>query len=200
MNFKDPKIQVTIGLIILSVIMVALFWKFSYQPDSDRISQLRSEESRLRQELDQVRAAVSRLSELEKQYQALEKKWGQAQKLLPTDKEIPNLLKQITNAGIEAQVKFLVFKPGDLTSATALSSAIPVNISVIGSYNQIAMFMANLGNLHRIVIPSKLKIVPYTSNDPLRTIRAELVATTYVFKSGGEQSSVTKSAPIRRVN
>jgi len=198
MNFKDPKIQISIGLVVLTVAVFALFFKFSYQPSNERITQLKSDESKLRQELDQVRAAVSGLQELEKQYKNLEKKWAQAQKLLPTDKEIPSLLKQITNAGIEAQVKFLVFKPGDLSSATALSQAIPVNIAVIGSFNQIAQFLANMGNMPRIVITTTIKLVPNNDlSDQMRNIRADLVATAYVFKSGGVQSAQT--ATTRRV-
>ncbi|MDI6740653.1 MAG: type 4a pilus biogenesis protein PilO [Candidatus Edwardsbacteria bacterium] len=188
MNFKDPKIQITVILAALSLALLGLFYKFSYQASSQRIAQLRTDESKLRQELDQVRAAVSGLQELEKQYIILEKKWSQAQKLLPTDKEIPSLLKQITNAGIEAQVRFLIFKPGNLTNATALSQAIPVNIQVIGAYHQIAMFLNNMGNLPRIVISSNVKLTP-NAGDPDRIIKAELVATAYVFKSGGVQSA-----------
>lgn len=188
MNFKDPKIQITIGLIVLTVALLGLFYKFSWQASSQRIAQLRTDESKLRQELDQVRAAVSGLQELERQYQNLEKKWGQAQKLLPTDREIPSLLKQITNAGIEAQVKFVIFKPGEAANATALSQSIPVNIMVIGTYQQIAMFLNNMGNLSRIVISSNLKLIP-TTEDPIRNIKADLMATTYVFKSGGVQSA-----------
>ncbi len=188
MNFKDPKIQISIGLVVLTLALLGLFFKFSYQPASQRIAQLSADESRLRQELDQVRTAVAKLQELEQQYRNLEKKWAQAQKLLPTDKEIPSLLKQITNAGIEAQIKFVIFKPGQPANATALSQSIPVNITVIGNYQQIAVFLNNLGNLPRIVIPSNLKLVP-TTEDPARIIKADLVATTYVFKSGGAQSA-----------
>ncbi|MCU0606653.1 MAG: type 4a pilus biogenesis protein PilO [Candidatus Edwardsbacteria bacterium] len=188
MNFKDPKIQITIGLAVLTVALLALFWKFSWQPSAQRIAQLRADESRLRTELDQVRAAVAGLQKLEQDYKILEKKWAQAQKLLPTDKEIPVLLKQITNAGIEAQVRFSSFKPGPAANATALSQSIPVTITVIGTYQQIAMFLKNMGDLPRIVISSGLRLVP-SSEDPNRHIKADLTATTYVFKSGGAPSA-----------
>jgi type IV pilus assembly protein PilO len=188
MNFKDPKIQISIALVVLALALAGLFFKFSYQPAAERIAKLKNDESKLRQELDQVRAAVSGLQELELQYKNLEKKWQQAQKLLPTDKEIPSLLKQITNAGIEAQIKFQIFKPGEATNATALSQAIPVNISVIGTYNQVAQFLSNMGNMSRIAISSNLKLTP-NNEDTNRNIKADLVATTYVFKSGGAQSA-----------
>jgi type IV pilus assembly protein PilO len=188
MNFKDPKIQITIGLVVLTLALLGMFYKYSWQASTQRINQLSADESKLRQELDQVRAAVSGLQELERQYNNLEKKWAQAQKLLPTDKEISSLLKQITNAGIEAQVKFVIFKPGDAVNATALSQSIPVNITVIGNYQQIAMFLNNMGGLPRIVISSNLRLTP-TTDDPNRIIKADLLATTYVFKSGGVQSA-----------
>jgi Tfp pilus assembly protein PilO len=186
-DIKDPKIQITIGLILFGLIIAGLFFKFSYQPSQKRIQELSAQEAKQRQELEQVRAAVARLPELEEQYKALEKKWDQAQELLPADSEIPGLLKKITNAGIESGVRFLVFKPGKLASATQLSAAVPVDMSVIGNFDQITRFMAKLGNLSRIVISSNIKINP--NNDPIRTIKADFTVNAYVFKSGGEQAS-----------
>lgn len=194
-NIKDPKIQITIGLILFGLIIAGLFFKFSYLPSKDRIQQLSDQEAKLRQELEQVRAAVAKLPELEAQYKSLEKKWDKAQELLPTDKEIPSLLKKITNAGIESGVRFLVFKPGKPVSATNLSSAIPVNMSVIGNFDQIATFMAKLGNLSRIVISSNIKLNP--NNDPIRTVKADFDANAYVFKSGGEQASANTKTSRR---
>ncbi len=186
-DIKDPKVQITIALIVVGIIVAGLFFKFSYQPSKKRIQELSAQESKLRQELEEVRAAVARLPELEEQYKALEKKWNKAQELLPTGKEIPSLLKKITNVGIESGVRFLVFKPGNLVSATQLSSVIPVTMTVIGNFDQVATFMAKLGNLSRIVISSNIKINP--NNDPIRTIKADFTANAYVFKSGGEQAS-----------
>lgn len=194
-DIKDPKVQITIGLTLVGLIMAGAFFKFSYQPSKKRIQELSAQEVKQRQELEQVRAAVAKLPELEEQYKALEKKWSKAQELLPTDKEIPSLLKKITNAGIESGVRFLVFKPGNLASATQLSSAIPVTMSVIGNYDQVATFMAKLGNLSRIVISSNIKI--NSNNDPIRSIKADFTASAYVFKSGGEQASA-KATTSRR--
>jgi Tfp pilus assembly protein PilO len=194
-NIKDPKIQITAALILFGLIIAGLFFKFSYQPAKKRIQELSAQEVKLRQELEQVRAAVARLPELEEQYKALEKKWSKAQELLPTSSEIPSLLKKITNAGIESGVRFLVFKPGKSASATQLSMTIPITMSVIGNYDQVATFMAKLGNLSRIVITSSIKINP--NNDPIRRIKADFTANAYVFKSGGEQTSAKANTSRR---
>jgi len=193
MNLKDPKLQITIGLAALTVIVAVLYIYLGFVPTKKNIDQLTGQEAKLRQELEQVRAAVARLPELEAEYQALMKKWAKAQELLPTDKEIPKLLKQITNAGIEAGIKFLTFKPGSLGSASALSSSIPVEISMIGSFDQVGSFMAGLGNLPRIVVTSRMKMTPNKSDDEIRTVKADFVATAYVFKSGGASSSDQKT-------
>jgi type IV pilus assembly protein PilO len=186
-DIKDPKIQITFGLIFLGLIIAGLFFKFSYQPTKKRIQALSAQEANLSQELEQVRAAVAKLPELEANFKILEKRWLKAQELLPTDKELPSLLKKVTNAGIEAGVRFLVFKPGKPISATQLSSTIPISISVVGNFGQVTTFMANLGNLSRIIIASNIKINP--NNDPIRTVKADFEANAYVFKSGGEQAS-----------
>lgn len=195
MNLKDPKIQIAIGLAVLTVAIAVLYIYMGFLPTRKTIADLSAQETKLRQELEQVRAAVARLPELEAEYQALEKKWQKAQELLPTDKEIPKLLKQITNTGIEAGVKFLSFRPGSLTSASALSSSIPIDITVIGSFDQVATFMAGLGNLPRIVIPSKLRLNA-NKDEEIRTVKADFTATAYVFKTGGQTSE--KPAPRGR--
>lgn len=189
-DIKDPKIQITIGLILLGLIIAGLFFKFSYLPAKARIQELTARETNLRHELEQVRAAVAKLPQLEEEFKALEKQWAKAQELLPADAELPSLLKKITNAGIESGVRFQIFKPGNLTQATKLSQLLPVSVSVVGSYDQIATFMAKLGNLSRMVIVSNMKINP--NNDPIRTAKAEFTASAYVFKSGGEPSANTK--------
>jgi type IV pilus assembly protein PilO len=191
-NIKDPKVQITSGLILLGLIIAGLFFKFSYLPSKARIQELTAKETNLRHELEQVRAAVARLPQLEEEFKSLEKQWAKAQELLPTDTELPSLLKKMTNAGIESGVRFLIFKPGKMASATQLSQALPVAVTVIGSYDQIATFMAKLGNLSRMVIASNIKINP--NNDPIRVAKAEFTATAYVFKSGGEPSAKTTTS------
>lgn len=195
MNFKDPKIQIAIGLAVLTVAIAVLYIYLGFLPTRKSIASLASQENKVRQELEQVRAAVARLPELEAEYQALEKKWMKAQELLPTEKEIPKLLKQVTNTGIEAGIKFTAFKPGALGSASALSSSIPIDLSILGSYDQVATFMAGLGNLPRIIVPSKVKMTA-NKDDDVRTIKVDFTATAYVFKTGGQTSE--KQAPRGR--
>ncbi|HBE73152.1 MAG TPA: hypothetical protein DDW31_03545 [candidate division Zixibacteria bacterium] len=197
MNLKDPKIQIAIGLAVLTVAIAVLYVYLGFIPTKKSVEVLSAQETKLRQELEQVRAAVARLPELEAEYQALEKKWAKAQELLPTDKEISRLLKQVTNTGIEAGVKFVTFKPGAPASASALSSSIPIDLSVLGSFDQVAGFMAGLGNLPRIIVPSKLKLTANKDrDDDVRTIKADFTATAYVFKTGGQTSD--KQAPRGR--
>lgn len=195
MNLKDPKIQIAIGLAVLTVAIAILYIYLGFLPTRKSIASLAAQETKLRQELEQVRAAVARLPELEAEYQALEKKWLKAQELLPTEKEIPKLLKQVTNTGIEAGIKFTSFKPGALGSASALSSSIPIDMTIIGSYDQVGTFMAGLGNLPRIIVPSKVKITA-NKDDEVRTIKVDFTATAYVFKTGGQTSE--KQAPRGR--
>lgn len=197
MNLKDPKIQIAIGLAILTVVIAVLYVYLGFIPTKKEVEVLSGKETKLRQELEQVRAAVARLPELEAEYQALERKWAKAQELLPTDKEISRLLKQITNSGIETGIKFAVFKPGAVGSASALSSSIPIDLSVLGSFDQVAGFLAGLGNLPRIIVASKLKLTASKDrDDDTRTVKADFTATAYVFKTGGQTSE--KQAPRGR--
>jgi type IV pilus assembly protein PilO len=201
-DFKDIKTQITIGLVVLSVVIAALFYFLKFKPTGDYMSQRRAKLGTLEADIRQLDAAISESTKLNLEIKNMTKKLKQAEKLLPDEKDIPNLMRQITQAGIKTGVKFLVFKPGSITSAQGakMSSMLTVEISVTGSYSQLGDFMANLGMINRIVVPAKLKVTPLgKSDDKTQTIKADFVAKAFVFnKAGGERTDAKDKAKPRR--
>jgi type IV pilus assembly protein PilO len=69
---------------------------------------------------------------------------------LPTSKEIPSLLANVSNLGKEAGLEFLLFRPAPEVSREFYAE-IPVEIKVKGTYNDVAIFFDKVGKLPRIV-------------------------------------------------
>jgi|GEM_PF-1709443 type IV pilus assembly protein PilO len=194
-DFKDVKTQVTIGLVVLSLAIAALFYFLKFKPSGEYINARKVKLDSLEAGIRLLDAAVSESTRLNMELRNMSKKLRQAEKLLPDEKDIPNLLRQITQAGIKTGVRFTVFKPGVLSSTpeAKLSSMLLVDISITGTYAQLGDFMANLGTINRIVVPAKLKVTPITSsNEKRQTIKADFIVKAFVFnKVGGAKSDVT---------
>jgi type IV pilus assembly protein PilO len=206
MNFdiKDIKTQITIGLVVLSLALASLFYFLSFKPSGEKLGQRKVKLDGLESEIRLLDAAVSESTKFNMELKNMSKKLRQAEKLLPDEKDIPSLLRQITQAGIKTGVRFTAFKPGGMGASQGgkLSSVFTVDVSVTGSYGQLGDFMASLGMLNRIVVPANLKILPIgstTKENKIQTVKADFVAKAFVFnKAGGEKSDATDKGKPKR--
>ena len=198
-DIKDIKTQITIGLVVLSLAIAALFYFLTFKPTGERLSQRKVRLDSLAAGIRLLDAAVSESTKFNMELKNMSKKLRQAEKFLPDEKDIPSLLRQITQAGIKTGVRFTAFKPGALTASpnAKLSSVLTVDVSVTGSYSQLGDFMANLGSLSRIVVPANLKVLP--NNDKIKTVKADFVVKAFVFnKAGGVKSDAKDTGKPRR--
>jgi len=201
-DIKDIKTQITIGLVVLSLAIAALFYFLNFKPAGERLSQRKVKLDSLEAGIRLLDAAVSESTKFNMELKNMGKKLRQAEKLLPDEKDIPSLLRQITQAGIKTGVRFTAFKPGALAASpnAKLSSVLTVDVSVTGSYGQLGDFMANLGTLSRITVPAKIKVSPNSDkNDKLKTIKADFVVKAFVFnKAGGGKSDAKDTGKPKR--
>ena len=76
-----------------------------------------------------------------------------AAELLPTDRQLPALLRKITLAAQQTGVEFVIFRPSGAQGRAVLHGAAD-QISVYGDYHQVGSFLAELANMRRIVTVS----------------------------------------------
>lgn len=185
-NLRDTKTQIIILIVVLALGCIYAFYSWVYNPNVKKIENLKAERTKIESELEQARAAVKRLPEIQRRYVILMKKWEQALILLPSAKEIENLLRQIQSMGYNSDVRFIFFKPST-APGDSLYSKIPVSLSLTGDYHSLTTFLTAIANLPRIVTSSDLKVVPNPDakeRDRGRSIKAELTATTYIYIGG----------------
>ena len=70
--------------------------------------------------------------------------------VLPKTKEIPALLRNISDLGKEAGLDFISFKPG-AEIPKEFYAVIPVNITISGPYHNLGYFLDRVSKLERIV-------------------------------------------------
>jgi type IV pilus assembly protein PilO len=70
---------------------------------------------------------------------------------------MPDLLRNVTTAGLKAGVEFMLFQPGAPVTSEEYKTH-PVKIRVRGGYHQLGIFLSRLANLDRIVNVSELEL------------------------------------------
>jgi Tfp pilus assembly protein PilO len=162
MSLRDPKI---LKILLTAVVCGLALWgyflsdllPFGYRQQSQKVRELTVAQETLAAELEKARRAVADLPQLEREHAELERKWKQAETLLPTDKEMAELLTQITQAGEQAGVTFKLFKPGAQLPQEFYNQN-PIEVQVKGGFHQVGVMMARLANLPRIVSVDNLSL------------------------------------------
>src|SRR5437867_5374951 len=152
-KLKNPVIQeiVLSGILVLvalGVFFCTHFLPFSFPNQRDRLVSLKSEYDKKSTELARARATVSDLPRFEAEYDRLHERWVKAAELLPTDQQVPVLLRKITLAAQQTGVEFVVFRPNE-PKVQEHYTELPLQIGVCGGYHQIGSFVAELSNMRR---------------------------------------------------
>jgi Tfp pilus assembly protein PilO len=163
MNLKEPKTQkILLGCFALIVGGYIYFGTsllpFNYPVRKAKIEALAAEHEKLAAEVEKARKVVGDLARLEAEYERLHDQWLSAQELLPEEKEMPDLLRQVTTAGSRSGVEFALFQP-EAPVAHEFYTDHPIQVTVRGNYHQVGSFVGRLSNLERIVNVDQLALV-----------------------------------------
>ena len=154
-DFRDPNVQIA-GLVcffaaaIAYVFFLTSFVPFGFQPRNEHIKRLEGEYEQISADLMKAKQTASRLPQVQAEFDQMTKRWEEAKLLLPTEKEMAELLTQVTVSGQRAGVDFLLFEPQP-PQPRDIYVEHPVDVQVQGGYHDIGMFLSRMSNLPRIV-------------------------------------------------
>ncbi|OQX22752.1 MAG: hypothetical protein BWK80_29540 [Desulfobacteraceae bacterium IS3] len=144
---KPVKIAICV---VLFLIPTGLFSWLSYYPSYEEIVKLEKDLGDLKDELEKTKREANRIDSVRKKIKEAEQAFESAKKELPESEEIPALLTNISRAGHDAGLEFMLFKPGP-EKINKYYADIPVSIIVTGTYHEVANFFHKVSKLHRIV-------------------------------------------------
>lgn len=174
-----PNIKMAIIVLIIAV-PVAVFYFTFYQQNSKKIQSLEAKEVSLQKTLKEVKEKAGNLAKFEKELQEAELIFQEAAVLLPNEKEIPQLLKDISSLGRTAGLDFLTFKPlADIPKD--FYAEIPVTINVRGPYHNMGFFFDQVSKLERIVTVSNVKMGSPKKEDGEMLLKSDCKLVTYRF-------------------
>lgn len=148
------KLGIVVGIVLLPLVV---FYFTYYQQKAKKIQSLNQQKVSLIQQVKEVKQKASDLAKFEKEMEEAENLFLEMAALLPKEKEIPKLLKDISALGQNVGLDFLTFKPlADIPKD--FYAEIPVTINVRGPYHNMGSFFDQVSKLERIVSVSNVKM------------------------------------------
>ncbi|MBF0292000.1 MAG: type 4a pilus biogenesis protein PilO [Nitrospinae bacterium] len=141
----------------LSIIVVALFYFVVITGETETIATLDQKLAGIQKEVQDNRSHASKLAKLKEKIAKLEADRQEAAKQLPSEKEIPELLEQVSTLGTQTGLEFVTFKP-QAEIVREYYAEVPVSVEVTGRFHDILAFFDEIAHLPRIVTIGDIKI------------------------------------------
>lgn len=159
-------LKLTAAAVLAAFILVGGYW-FLIQDQIASLERAENEEKQLRQSFLDKKALAINLEAYRQQMSEMQETFGVLLKQLPNQSEVPELLIDITQAGLARGLEFVQFKPEGLRQADFYSE-LPINLTVRGSYHQLGQFVSDLAALPRIVTIGDLSLKPIANSNRLQ--------------------------------
>ncbi len=148
------KVMLAVGLLLLPIV---IFYFVFLSPNLEELERLERQKVTLEQKLQRVKKKAANRERLRQEVAETRVVFEEIAELLPSQKEIPQLLKDISALGRNAGLDFLAFKPGQDTPKDFYAE-IPVNINVKGPYHNLGFFLDQVSKLERIVTVNNINM------------------------------------------
>ena len=139
-------------LILCAVIFVSLlvYYQVLYAPQQQEIVALKKELGRELENLEKSKAIERDLAKYKAEVEQKNRELAEAKKQLPTEKEIPEILKNISSLGKEAQLEFTLFRPKP-EEPQQYYAKVPIELGIVGSYHNTGTFFDKVSKQPRII-------------------------------------------------
>jgi len=194
-DFGSWPIPIKIGgiLLVCAVILFAGYW-FLIQGELDEYSAAQKKEQGLRETFLNKKSLAINLPAYREQMEEMEQTFGSLLRQLPNTTEVPDLLVDITQAGLGRGLEFELFRP-QKEQPKDFYAELPISIQVKGTYHELAEFVSDVAALPRIVTFGDITIAARGKDNTL-TMSAK--AKTYRYLEEGEIAKKAKKGKPRR--
>jgi len=171
------KILILAGLV---AVIIGLYIYLIYWPNLDLLKKKKTEMGSLENQVRELRIVAANMKRFQAEAAKLREELQVAITQLPTSKEIPTLLSNVSQLGKESGLEFLLFRPAAEVSREFYAE-IPVEIRVKGTYHNVALFFDRVGRLPRIVNISEVSMENAKEAFGRWEINTACTATTFKF-------------------
>ena len=193
-NLGSWPVPIKIGglLVVCAIVLFAGFW-FLIQGELEQYGEAQKKEEGLRETYMNKKALAINLPAYKEQMEEMEQTFGSLLRQLPNTTEVPDLLVDITQAGLGRGLEFALFRP-EKEQPKDFYAEMPISVEVRGSYHELAQFVSDVAALPRIVTFGDIAISAGKDNKLSMSAKAK----TYRYMEEGGAAKQVKAAPRAR--
>lgn len=174
-----PAVVKVIACILLLIATMALGYNFYLKDLQVLLDGRRAEEETLKQQFSSKAFQAANLDAYKVQMKEMEESFGALLRQLPSDTEVPGLLEDITRTGLGSGLEFEEIKlQPEVVQQFYIE--LPIQISVVGGYHDLAAFVSGVASLPRIVTLHDFDI-KVADADGVSRLRMNVLAKTYRY-------------------
>lgn len=158
-------IKLSASGLLCAGILFAGYW-FIVKDQIATLESAQRQEVKLKQTFLNKKALAINLAAYREQIEEIKETFGVMLKQLPNKTEVPELLIDITQAGLGRGLDFQLFKPQNRRVADFYAE-LPISLKVTGTYHQLGNFVSDLAALPRIVTIGDLVLSPIKGSQKL---------------------------------
>jgi len=174
MDFKNVPVYAKVAIAVLPGIIIAAAVIFLLiMPLSKTIKTLDNQIGEQNNKIAESRAKVAKLDILMKESEKLQARLNELKELLPVEKEVSKLLKQLSDESVASGLEIKSWKPKQTpnTHPSGIVLEIPSDVVVTGTYHDFGRFLSSLTRTNRIVNVSTIRMGgPKKGRDPANTV------------------------------
>ena len=137
-------------LVAILCVITGVYYYSVFSPQQQELNAMKKELSKLVEELEKSKAISRDLEKYKAQVEQMNKELAVALTQLPTEKEIPEILRNISSLGKESQLEFTLFRPKP-EEPQPYYAKVPIELSIVGSYHNTGTFFDKVSKQPRII-------------------------------------------------
>jgi type IV pilus assembly protein PilO len=200
---NDPgrwPLAVRLGVVALVLVVASgfAFYYLAWSAERPTLEAARAEEQQLLTTLEQKAKKAANLEAYEAQLKEMEQSFGAMLRQLPNKTEVPSLLVDISQKGLEAGLEQKLFQPSTPVQHDFYEE-VPIKIRLTGGFHAIGNFVSGVASLPRIVTLHDINISTQQqsgrqSQPGTDNLTLEVTAKTYRYLEDDEQAANAPAA------
>lgn len=186
---------------MITLICLLVFGGGFYYDTLDQLAALEAaekKEAELKQSFETKQKKSVNLQDYQDQLAQIETELADMIRQMPTKEEVANLLTDISQTGLASGLEFRLFKPG-APIRKDFYSELPINIEVVGKFEELGLFVSGLASLPRIVTVHDVNMIPEYKNDKDDSFeKMKMVAIVKTYNESAEGAESAETAKKKR--
>lgn len=137
-------------LVTILLALTGVYYYLLFAPEQESLNDLEAKYSTLARQLQESKDIHRDLEKFEAEVTKLNEELAVVRTQLPDEKEIPEILKNISSLGKESNLEFILFRPKP-EEPQQFYAKVPIDLAVIGHYHDLGVFFDKVSKLPRII-------------------------------------------------